>query len=41
MIAKIDQPQVRFVKNRSGLQIVARAFPAHVMMGEPVQFGLH
>src|SRR6476620_204198 len=37
----IDQPQVGFVESRGGLQSVAGALPAHVMMGEPVQFGLH
>src|SRR4029077_3540600 len=37
----IDQPQGSFVKNGGGLQGVPRALPAHVMMGEPVQFGLH
>src|SRR5260370_11904676 len=37
----IDQPQVGFVENDGGLQGVAGAFPAHVMVGEPVQFGLH
>jgi len=37
----IDQSQVGFVENGGGLQSVARAFPAHVMMGAPVQFGLH
>src|SRR6266478_3324707 len=37
----IDQPQVGFVENGGGLQGVAGALPAHVMVGEPVQFGLH
>src|SRR6266478_2320974 len=37
----IDQPQVGFVENDGGLQGVAGAFPAHVMVREPVQFGLH
>src|SRR5439155_9000241 len=37
----IDQPQVGFVENGGGLQRVASALPAHVMMREPVQFGLH
>src|SRR6266516_8146411 len=37
----IDQPQVGFVKNGGGLQGVAGALPAHVMVGEPVQFGLY
>src|SRR6266536_6583039 len=37
----IDQPQVGFVENGGGLQGVAGALSAHVMVGEPVQFGLH
>src|SRR6266513_2807870 len=37
----IDQPQVRFVKNGGGLQGVASALPAHIMVCEPVQFRLH
>ena len=37
----IDQPQIRFVDKRGGLQSVAGALPAHVMVGQPVQFGLH
>lgn len=37
----IDQPQVNFVDNGGGLQGVSGALPAHVMMGEAVQFGLH
>src|SRR6266478_2651324 len=37
----IDQPEVGFVENGGGLQGVAGALPAHVMVGEPVQFGLH
>src|SRR6266513_5445453 len=37
----IDQSQVGFVENGSGLQGVAGALPAHVMVGDPVQFGLH
>src|SRR6266496_2879735 len=37
----IDQPQVGFVENGGGLQGVAGALPAHVMMCESVQFGLH
>ena len=37
----IDQPQVGFVENSGGLQGVPGALPAHVMMGEPVQFQLH
>src|SRR6266436_9896590 len=37
----IDQSQVGFVENDGGLQGVAGAFPAHVMVREPVQFGLH
>ena len=40
-LRNIDHPQVGLVQNGGGLQIVAGAFPAHVMMGEPVQFGLH
>jgi hypothetical protein len=37
----IDQSQVGFVENSSGLQRVAGALTAHVMVGEAVQFGLH
>src|SRR6266480_4936360 len=37
----IDQPQIGFVENGGGLQGVAGALPAHVMVGEPMQFGLH
>src|SRR6266508_1297673 len=37
----IDQPKVGFVENGGGLQGVAGALTAHVMVGEPVQFGLH
>src|SRR5881409_4397254 len=37
----IDQPQVGFVENGGGLQGVPGALPAHVMVGEPMQFGLH
>src|SRR6266545_1227956 len=37
----IDQPQIGFVENGGGLQGVAGALPAHVMVREPVQFGLH
>src|SRR5437773_5467307 len=37
----IDQPQVGFVQNGGGLQGVPGALPAHVLVGEPVQFGLH
>src|SRR6266496_2112746 len=37
----IDQPQVGFVENGGGLQGVAGALPAHVVVSEPVQFGLH
>ena len=37
----IDQPQIGFVENGGGLQGVAGTLPAHVMVGEPVQFGLH
>src|SRR6266513_471315 len=37
----IDQSQVGLVENCGGLQRVAGALPAHVMVGEPVQFGLH
>src|SRR6266566_9160514 len=37
----IDEPQVGFVENGGGLQGVAGAFPAHVMVRESVQFGLH
>jgi hypothetical protein len=37
----IDQPQLGFVKKGGGLQGLAGAFPAHVMVGEPMQFGLY
>src|SRR6185312_11245241 len=37
----IDQAQIGFVENGGGLQGVASTFPAHVMVREPVQFGLH
>src|SRR5258705_7713536 len=37
----IAQRQVGFVENDGGLRGVAGTFPAHVMVGEPVQFGLH
>src|SRR5881409_22674 len=37
----IDQPQIGFVENGGGLQGVSGALPAHVMVSEPVQFGLH
>ena len=37
----LDQPQVGFVEQRGRLQRVAGAFPAHIMMRQPVQFGLH
>src|SRR6266404_8109689 len=37
----VDQPQVGLVENDGGLQGVAGTFPAHVMVGEPAQFGLH
>src|SRR6266487_3427935 len=37
----IDRPQIGFVENGGGLQGVAGAFPAHVMVRESVQFGLH
>src|SRR6266545_7648335 len=37
----IDQSQVGFVENGGGLQGVAGALPAHIMVREPVQFGLH
>src|SRR6266496_3834580 len=37
----IDQPQIGFVENGGGLQGMAGALPAHVMVGEPVQFRLH
>src|SRR6266487_6041163 len=37
----IDQPQIGFVENGGGLQGVAGAFPAHIIMCEPVQFGLY
>src|SRR5436190_3706478 len=37
----INQPQIGFVENGGGLQCVASALPAHVMVRESVQFGLH
>jgi hypothetical protein len=37
----IDQPEVGFVENRGRLQRVAGSLPAHVMVGEPVQFRMH
>jgi hypothetical protein len=37
----IDQPQVGFVENGGRLKGVAGSLPAHVMMGEPVQFRMH
>ena len=37
----IDQPQVGFVANGGRLQRVAGPLPAHVMVGEPVQFRMH
>src|SRR5713101_5373706 len=37
----INQPQVGFVENGGGLQSVAGALPAHVVVSEPVQFRLH
>src|SRR6478672_8300399 len=37
----IDQPQVGFVENGGGLQRVAGPLPAHVMVGESVQFRMH
>ena len=37
----IDQPQVGFVQDRGGLQGVTGTLPPHVMVGQPVQFGLH
>jgi hypothetical protein len=37
----INQPQVGFVENGGGLQRVAGPLPAHVMVGEPVQFRMH
>src|SRR5881392_978837 len=37
----IDQSQVSFVENGGGLQGMAGALPAHIMVREPVQFGLH
>jgi len=33
--------QVRFVENGGRLQRVAGPLPAHVMVGEPMQFGMH
>src|SRR5262249_48644732 len=36
-----NQSQVSFVEDRGGLQGVAGALPAHVMVSQPVQFGLH
>ena len=37
----VDQPQVGFIEKRGGLQRVTGAVPAHVMVRQPVQFGLH
>ena len=40
-LSVINQPQVGFVENGGRLQRVAHPLPAHVMVGEPVQFGMH
>src|SRR5215472_566589 len=37
----VNQLQVNFIHQRRGLQRVVRLFPAHVVLGEPVQFFLH
>src|SRR5438477_12702062 len=37
----VDQAQVGFVENGGRLQRVAGPLPAHVMVGEPVQFRVH
>jgi hypothetical protein len=37
----VNQLQVRFVENGGRLQGVASSLPAHVMVGEPVQFRMH
>src|SRR5215472_12827550 len=40
-LRNVNQPQVNFVHERRGLQRVVRLFPAHVAVGEPVEFLLH
>src|SRR5206468_4254683 len=37
----INQPQVGFVENGGRLKSMALPLPAHVMVGEPVQFRMH
>src|SRR6266480_7693544 len=37
----INQPQVGFVENGGRLKSMALLLPAHVMVGEPVQFRMH
>lgn len=33
----INQPQIRFIKQRGSLQYVAQHLPPHLLMREPVQ----
>src|SRR5215467_6326588 len=40
-LRNVNQLQVNFIHQRRGLKRVVRLFPAHVVLGEPVQFLLH